>query len=125
MAAPYDLELVQGQTYERTFRWKVDGAPQPLTGYTATAQARAKEDKNSALLVDLTQYLTRESTGDAGAGIVDRLRLRVPATATLALTPKAFKATASWDLRLVNDNDPTDAFFLAEGAASLNASTTA
>jgi hypothetical protein len=114
--ADYDLELVQNSTYERTFSWKKNGVVQSLTGYTHYAQVRAKEDPESALLLDLAPYLTRIEADS-------KIRLRIPGGVLAALDYKAFKK-AAWDLILVNGTDSTDRVTLLEGAATLNPATT-
>lgn len=114
-AAPYDLELVQGETYERTFRWKIDGAVQTLTGYTIRSQVRQRESTASTLLLDLAPYCTLEPDGQT-------IRLRIPANITAALTPRSFKA-AAWDLFLLAA-DPADTVRLLEGNASCDPAAT-
>lgn len=40
MSATYTLQIQQGATYRRTFRWLADGEPVNLTGATARMQIR-------------------------------------------------------------------------------------
>lgn len=109
----YDLELVQGETYERTFRWLIDDVLQPLDGYAARSQVRARESTSSELLLDLTPYFS----------IVDNeIRLSVPAPITAALDPRKFRR-AAWDLFLVSA-DPNSTERLLEGAASCDPAAT-
>lgn len=109
----YDLELVQGATYERVFRWLSDGVLQPLTGYSVRSQVRARESIASALLLDLTQYCVIEA---------DEIKMTVPAQATAVLDPRMFRR-AAWDLFLVSP-DPSSTFRLLEGAATCNPAAT-
>lgn len=39
-AVEYPLTVEQGSTFQKQFRWKVDGQVMDLTGYTAKMQAR-------------------------------------------------------------------------------------
>ena len=114
--ADYDLELVQNSTYERAFSWKKNGVVQSLSGYAYHSQIRAKEDPESALLLDLAPYMARIE-GDT------KIRLRIPGSVLAGLDYKAFKK-AAWDLVLVNAADPTDRVTLLEGAARLDPGTT-
>lgn len=113
-AAPYDLALVQGATYERSFRWKEGDVVQPLAGYTVKAQVRQKEDTSAQLLLDLGPYLTVAN---------DTINLRIPATVTALLNPKLFRK-AAWDLFLIETADPTEAFPLLAGAATCDPAAT-
>lgn len=115
--ATYDLSLVQGQRLQRGLRWTRDGVAQTLAGYDFKAQIRAKETASSALLLDLTPYISLNADGVT-------FDLVVPATVTAALEPKAFKDTASWDMFLWPTGAPGDAFLFVQGSASLDPSTT-
>lgn len=115
--ATYDLPLVQGQRFVRGLRWTRDGVAQPLAGYSWRAQVRAKESASSPLLLDLTPLLALNADGVT-------LDLKIPATTTAALEPRAVKDTASWDIFLWPTGAPEDAFLLLQGAVTLDPSST-
>lgn len=125
MADTYDLALVQGETFERTFRWLEDAEPQTFDTFTIRAQVRAKEDPGSTLLIDLAEHITVESSGELDAPANDRLRLRVPANVTSELPLSAFRRdTAAWDIFAIRTADPTEGHLIIEGLALLNPAAT-
>lgn len=90
----YDLALVQGEDFVRSFRWKVDGLVQPLGDWVVHSQIRSKEDTTSTLLLDLSSHMTKAD---------DWITLSLPGTVTALLPVAAFRrGTASWDLFLRN-----------------------
>jgi len=107
---PYDLEIIQGETLERTFTYKIAGVKQPLDGYTIRSQIRKKEDPNSELLIDLAQYMTI---------VDDVIVMKVPRQAFMTLPPNSFR-TAAWDLFLDQIADPDVGIRLLQGAATLD-----
>jgi hypothetical protein len=106
----YDLDIVQGETLERTFTWKIDDVKQDLDPYTLRSQIRKKEDPNSDMLVDLAQYMTK---------VDDTIVLKVPRDTFLAVPVNLFR-TAAWDLFLDEDADPTRGIRLLQGAVALD-----
>jgi hypothetical protein len=114
MAAPYDLALVQGETYTRTFTWKINGVVQSLADRTIKSQIRAKESISAALVLDLAQYMTK---------VGDEIHLRIPATVTAELSTRSFR-TAAWDLFLIETADPTEAECILAGVATLDPAST-
>lgn len=116
----YTLEIVQGETYERTFTFKDDGVTVPLEGLDIRSQLRAKNDSTSQLICNLTDYIT--VNGDSAT-------LRLPGSVTAAFSRRQIKATvdetqAAWDLFLVNAADPTDSQLRIQGPVVLDPSAT-
>lgn len=125
MADTYDLELVQNETFERTFRWLEDDVAQTFAGWTLHSQVRAKEDKNSAMLLDLADYMTVESSGLEDAPDDDRVRLRIPGDVLADQAYSPYKrGNAAWDLFIVLDGDPTTSELIVEGKALMNPAAT-
>lgn len=116
MATTYDLPLVQGERFQRAFRYKVDTVAQDLSGYSWAAQARQKEQPDGDLLLDLTPYLDLDSGDDT------TLVLDVPATVTANLD-KA-RDSAAWDLFLWPTSTPADGFLLIQGAVTVDRAST-
>lgn len=115
MPGQYNLDMVQGATFERTFQWLIDGVAQNLTGYTFKSECRASESTTAALLLTLSDYMTLSGT--------DSIVLRIPANVTATLSPTAFRK-AHYDLFLIDTDDPTTAFPLVEGNVTLEPATT-
>jgi hypothetical protein len=91
----------------------------PLAGLAVKSQLRAKEDSNSQLICNLTDYFT--VSGDSAI-------LRLPGRVTAGFSPRQIKATeeetqAAWDLFLVNVDSSESELFL-EGKVILNPSVT-
>ena len=122
---PYDLPLVQSETFERTFRWLEDAVVQSFDGWTLRSQIRAREDKSSTLLLDLAQHMTVESSGLEDAPANDRIRLRIPAN---VLADQAYgpykRGHAAWDLFAVRADDPTTAELIVEGKVTMDPAAT-
>lgn len=118
MSAPYDLPLVQGERFQRTFQWTdAGGVAQDLTGRSFKSQIRQKESVESLLLLDLTPFITIAA---------DKLSLLldVPGSATMGVEAKLFKDTASWDIYLWPAGAPDQAFCFLQGAVTLDPATT-
>jgi len=114
-AGPYDLNLVQGGVYRRTFRFLDNDVARPLDGLTVRSQVRKKESPDAGLILDLAPYMSL-------AG--DTLTFEVPGTVTAALRINDFKSgEAAWDLWLVENGDPGESPLLA-GTATLDPSPT-
>lgn len=111
---PYDLNLIQGGTYRRTFRFLEEGVARPLAGLSVASQVRKKESPSAALILDLEPYMTL-------AG--DTLTLVLPGPVTAALRINDFASEAAWDLWLIEDGDPGEGPMLA-GTATLDPSPT-
>lgn len=122
MADTYDLDLVQGETFIRTFAVTDDDAPFDFTLFTVRAQIRDKESTGGALLLDLSDYCTKAVDGLS-------VRLRIPANVTSEVDPKKFgkagaTAKARWDLFAIETADPTNGRLILQGAASCDPATT-
>lgn len=117
MAGTYTLAIVQGERLRRDFQRRTGDLPQSLAGMAYRAQVRQKESPQSALLLDLTPYLTLDVDGVT-------LHLSVPATVTGRLQAKAFRPESSWDLFLWPQESPDDAFLLLQGPVTLDPSST-
>lgn len=136
-----ELGIVQGQTYSLTVTW-TDGAATPtplsMTGRYAHMSI-AKKVGGVPVIDSYSGYITKGVDDDnpddqrlATASVADILQepnsrtgvlvVRLPATATAALTKQAY----TFDLYTINSTDPTDAVQLATGTvAVLNSTTTA
>lgn len=79
----YDLVMVQGATFEKTFEWK-DSTKTAinLTGYTARLQIRSDTD-SSTTLIELTTENGRITLNDPTSGSI---KLYISAADTAALT---------------------------------------
>lgn len=117
---PGTLVLKQGQRFRQGYRWKVAGVARDLSLYSFRAQARRKEDRSSALLVDFTTYIQRDLDDNTVIWI------DVPATVTAAVDAKHAPAggEARWDLFLWPTGDQASARLLVEGPFEVNPSTT-
>ena len=95
----YDLALVQGETFERTFAWRLpDDSYVNFHLWDIRSQVRQKEYSKAPLLIELTDYMTVvDEVTDDGKFI----QLTLPGLATADLDPKLFKI-AAWDLFLTN-----------------------
>ena len=95
MTAPiYNFTIMQGSTFQRIITKKdASGTPVNLTGYTARMQAR--NDLNSAVVLDLTT----ENGGIVLGGVAGTIELNITATATASLIAPN---TLIYDLELVN-----------------------
>lgn len=116
MTQSYDLALVQGQRYERGFRYKVDGTAQDLSAYEWRGQARQKESVDSDLILDLGIYLELDVDDPTV------LWLSIPGTITAAVGK--VRDSAAWDLFLWPAGVPDEAICLVEGAVTLNLAST-
>lgn len=113
-----DLDLVQGQRYQRGFRLLVGGTPRDLTPYSWRSQIRSKDSVAASLILDLAPYLSLDVDGST-------LRLVLPASVTYALEPRKFRDETSWDLFLWPTAAPDEAFLFIQGHASLDPATSA
>jgi hypothetical protein len=94
MAVTYDLEIEQGATFSRLFRWKdSEGVLVDLTGYTARMQIRRKFSSATA------EYsATTENGAIVLGGALGTIQLTISATDTAALTC----VSGVYDLELVD-----------------------
>lgn len=88
MAANYPLHVEQGATFQR--QWVVknrsDGSLVPLTGYTASAQIRDKDNVNLVLTI---------------TPVIDTVNSTITITLTAAQTATLTETEYVWGLRLV------------------------
>lgn len=77
-----NLEILQGETYDKTMTWKVgaDKTPVDLTGCTARLQVRSFVDSTVKLL-----DLTTQNLGIILGGINGTIQLLISATNTAAI----------------------------------------
>lgn len=94
MTANYDFTAGQGETFDRTVTWKIDGTAVNITGYTARLQIR-KTHKSTSAVVSLTQASGLTLGGSAGT-----IQIVISATATAALTARRYV----YDLELVSSS---------------------
>lgn len=92
MTAVYPFTAGQGETFDRTITWEIDGTPVNLTGYTARMQIR-KTHKSTSAVVSLTS-----SSGLTLGGSAGTIQIVISATATAALTAGKYV----YDLELVS-----------------------
>lgn len=122
----YDLELIQAQTFRRRFSWNQAPTGDPASyadfnDWDFYGQVRAKEDRSSDLLLDLTAYL---SVVDQTAGDGKYLWLVIPGSGTAGLEAGPFNKTAAWDIFLVAKSDITVDQLLIQGGVSMDPSAT-
>ncbi|SIS11546.1 hypothetical protein [Williamsia sterculiae] len=111
-AGIYNLTIEQGTTARFKFRWTDDGnQPVDLTGATCRMQLRRSKSLTSALLSDVTQYLT-------AVPLDGSVYLEIPDTVTLNYT----FSSAHYSLRV---DRPGDKKRLIEGVVVISAETTA
>ena len=91
----YDLCIQQGATFTKVFRWKANGSPVNLTGWTARMQIRATADA-AAALIELTTQNARIVLG----GTEGTITLNISATDTAGLPA----GRGVYDLELVAPN---------------------
>jgi len=117
----YDLPLVQGETFERTFAWRQpDDSYANLHLWDIRSQVRQKEYSKSTLLIELSDYMTVVD-GDPDDGKF--IQLTLPGEVTAALEPKLFKI-AAWDLFLVLKTDLNRKERLLQGAVTMDPAAT-
>lgn len=92
-AAKVDIEIVQGETFNPVFTWKVDGTAVNLTGYTARMTIR--DTYGGTSLLSCTTENSRITLGGAAGTIT----FSVAASDTAALTAPA---SGVYDLELVS-----------------------
>lgn len=141
------LGMVQGQTYTLKVSW-TDGldpsSPLSMAGRYAHMQVRTKVGQTGAPVIDsYSGYITKGANSDAPddsrlvtageaditqepSGQTGVLQIRLPATATQALSKKSTAdAPAYWfDLYTINKTDPTDAVQLVTGIVAVRNSVT-
>ena len=66
-AVEYPLTIEQGSTFQKQFRWKVDGQVMNLTGYTAKMQL--KKNYGGAAAFELSTTNSRILLGGAGGTV--------------------------------------------------------
>lgn len=71
ISANVPITIHEGGTYDKTFRWEIDGTPVDLTGYTARFSVRAKLTSSTALISASTATTTWSADGDSGIYIDD------------------------------------------------------
>jgi len=97
MAVTYDIEIEQGATFSRLFRWKDSaGDPVDLTGYTARMQIRRKYSSTTV------EYSATTENGDIVLGdALGTIQLDISAANTALLTC----SSGVYDLELIaSDN---------------------
>jgi hypothetical protein len=100
----YDLQILQGKLFDKTFTWKIDGTPVDLTGYSA--KLRIYNSAGTALL-NLSTTLDGSGNGIIlGSDGTVRLVIKTAKTATLTFTK------AKYELQLTRP-DAEDLPFLA------------
>lgn len=122
MADTLDLPFVQNETFTRVFDFTEDGVEITFAGWKIQAQVREKEDIDSTLILDLSPYITIAPDFASAT-------LRVPARVTAAMTSKKlrvgeFNEGAPWDMFLVDENDPDNAFLFTQGLAFIDPAAT-
>lgn len=97
MAYPgkYKIEARQGQTYDKTFTWRVDDLPVNVTGFTADMQVRSSWD-SSAVVLEAGPFITL-------GGTLGTVRVNIPAGTIAAITPGRYQ----YDLELDNGGTVT------------------
>jgi hypothetical protein len=127
MTESYDLNLVQGETFSRTFAWRLaDGTYANLNDYQLRAQIRQREDPRSALLLDLAGYMVvanEDASANGGAGDGKLLVLLIPGRITAPMESRQFKA-AAWDLFAIRTNAPDDSTRVLYGNARMDPAAT-
>ena len=71
LKANIPITIIEGGTYDKTFRWEIDGTPVDLTGYTARFSVRTKLSASAALISATTATTTWSADGDSGVYIDD------------------------------------------------------
>ena len=86
----YKIEARQGQTFDKTFTWRVSDLPVNVTGFTADMQVRSSWDSDDVVL-DAQGFITL-------GGTLGTVRLNIPAGTIAAITPGRYQ----YDLELAN-----------------------
>lgn len=127
MADTFDLELVQGETYTRTFAWRqADGTYADFREYDLQAQIRQREDPRSQLLLDLAGYMVvanEDAEANEGAGDGKLLVLMIPGRITAPMEARAFRV-AVWDLFAIRTGSPDDSTRVLRGDARMDPAAT-
>lgn len=113
------MELIQGERYQRSFRWLLDGVPQSLATWDIRAQIRTDDRPRGRLILDISAMFIKEPGGNVGL-----MALTIGADLTNDLDPRDFRRSPRWDLFLAKVGDPAVAHMLLEGPVTLNASAT-
>lgn len=117
----YPLPLVQGETFERTFAWRQpDDSYVDFRLWDIRSQVRQKEYSRSALLIELTDYMT---VIDDEPGDGKYLQLSMPGDVTAGLEVRLFKV-AAWDLFLVLKANPDRSERLLQGSVTMDPAAT-
>lgn len=65
------ITIIEGGTYDKTFRWESGGAVVDLTGYTAKMSVRTKLTSAAAVISIITAVSPWSADGDSGIYIDD------------------------------------------------------
>lgn len=67
----WNIDIYVGADFVEVFRFKTEGVPVVLTGYSVFCQLRESQDINSLLLADFTAAVTDENTGEITISLTD------------------------------------------------------
>lgn len=65
------ITIIEGGTYDKTFRWEIESTPVDLTGYTARMSVRTKLTSATAVIDIITAATTWSADGDSGIYLDD------------------------------------------------------
>ena len=110
-AAQADLVIEQGATFTQSFKWTdSNGAPIPISGYSARMQIRQNQSSPTALV-----SLTTSGGGIQIAGATGTVEIRIEASVTANLS----FSSAVYDLELVAPDGIT-VYRLVQGSVTLS-----
>lgn len=116
LATTHTLAIRAGERLWRRFRYEEAGVPLDFANQSWRAQVRRAESVTSALILDLTPYITLDPA-DSRA-----LILSVPQSVTAELD--ATSTDAAWDLFVWTTGAPEGARPLIQGAVTIDPATT-
>jgi hypothetical protein len=104
---PTKLVCKQGETFNRTVTWSIDGVPVSLTGYTAAMQVRTDYTSTSAIL----SLTSSPAAGLTLGGAAGTIAISVSAITTTGLTSGSYV----YDLELTSPSPSSEVTRLLEG----------
>lgn len=127
IAYEYNIIIYEGGTFDKWFRWLVDGVPVSLTGFTGKMQVRQKITDSAPLLSLLPVQVAWQPDATSGiymmdVGVDDRYRIYIKDEDTLGLCVNHKNINGTYNLFLYNPSG--ESVLKQYGSASIVAAVT-
>jgi len=127
IAYEYNITIYEGGTFDKWFRWLVDGTPVSLTGFTGKMQVRQKITDSAPLLSLLPVQVAWQPDATSGiymmdVGVDDRYRIYIKDEDTLGLCVNHKNINGTYNLFLYNPSG--ESVLKQYGSASIVAAVT-